>query len=412
MNEGVKAAALGRIAEEAGVTIAQAAAVARLLADGNTVPFIARYRKEVHGNLDEVRILKIQERVAYYGELEERRATILKSIEEQGKLTDELRAKIEKCMVKSALEDLYQPYKPKRRTRAMIARERGLEPLAEIIWTQGSESPDAAAAPFVDAAKEVPDVAAALAGARDICAERLADMAEARGLVRQAFATKAVVKSSVVTPKPTEPTKFEQYYDFEEKISEMPSHRFLAIRRGQTEGVLFMRLVVDAAPLVARLEEIAGVNPRSPLAEELRLAAADAYKRLIAPACELDATMEKKLASDRAAVEVFAENLRNLLLASPLGEKRVLAIDPGIRTGCKVAMLDATGKFLEHDVIFPMQRPNEAREPLDEVQAGGRRDWQWHGGTRDRDVRPRDAEAAGQKGDHGRFRVRVGRVRL
>ena len=276
MNDNVKAAALGRIAEEAGVTIAQAAAVARLLADGNTVPFIARYRKEVHGNLDEVRILKIQERVAYYGELEERRATILKSIEEQGKLTDELRAKIEKCMVKSALEDLYQPYKPKRRTRAMIARERGLEPLAEIIWTQGAESPDAAAAPFVDAAKEVPDVAAALAGARDICAERLADMAEARGLVRQAFATKAVVKSSVVTPKPTEPTKFEQYYDFEEKISEMPSHRFLAIRRGQTEGVLFMRLVVDAAPLVARLEEIAGVNPRSPLAEELRLAAADA----------------------------------------------------------------------------------------------------------------------------------------
>ena len=364
MNEGVKAAALGRIAEEAGVTIAQAAAVARLLADGNTVPFIARYRKEVHGNLDEVRILKIQERVAYYGELEERRATILKSIEEQGKLTDELRAKIEKCMVKSALEDLYQPYKPKRRTRAMIARERGLEPLAEIIWTQGIESPDAVAAPFVDAAKEVPDVAAALAGARDICAERLADMAEARGLVRQAFATKAVVKSSVVTPKPTEPTKFEQYYDFEEKISEMPSHRFLAIRRGQTEGVLFMRLVVDAAPLVARLEEIAGVNPRSPLAEELRLAAADAYKRLIAPACELDATMEKKLASDRAAVEVCAENLRNLLLASPLGEKRVLAIDPGIRTGCKVAMLDATGKFLEHDVIFPMQRPNEARETL------------------------------------------------
>ena len=180
------------------------------------------------------------------------------------------------------------------------------QPLADILWAQGTESPDAAATPFVDATKEVPDVAAALAGARDICAERLADMAEARGLVRQAFATKAVVKSSVVTPKPTEPTKFEQYYDFEENISEMPSHRFLAIRRGQTEGVLFMRLVVDAAPLVARLEEIAGVNPRSPLAEELRLAAADAYKRLIAPACELDATMEKKLASDRCSPRTCA----------------------------------------------------------------------------------------------------------
>ena len=364
MNEDTNAAVMLRIAAEVGVGASQVVAVARLLNDGNTVPFIARYRKEAHGNLDEVQILKIQERVAYYAELEDRRATILKSIEEQGKLTDELREKIEKCMVKSALEDLYQPYRPKRRTRAMVAREKGLEPLADIIWAQGSETPDAAASPFIDAEKDVPDVAAALAGARDICAERLADMAEVRGFVRQAFATKAVVKSSVVTPKPTEPTKFEQYYDFEENIAEMPSHRFLAIRRGQTEGVLFMRLVVDSAPLVARMEEIAGVNSRSPLADELRLAVADAYKRLVAPACELDATMDKKLASDRAAVEVFAENLRNLLLASPLGEKRVLAIDPGIRTGCKVAMLDATGKFLDNTVIYPMQNPSEARETI------------------------------------------------
>ena len=364
MNENTNAAVMVRIAAEVGVGASQVVAVARLLNDGNTVPFIARYRKEAHGNLDEVQILKIQERVAYYAELEDRRATILKSIEEQGKLTDELREKIEKCMVKSALEDLYQPYRPKRRTRAMVAREKGLEPLADIIWAQGSETPDAAAVPFIDAGKDVPDVAAALAGARDICAERLADMAEVRGFVRQAFATKAVVKSSVVTPKPTEPTKFEQYYDFEENIADMPSHRFLAIRRGQAEGVLFMRLVVDSTPLVARMEEIAGVNSRSPLADELRQAVADAYKRLVAPACELDATMDKKLASDRAAVEVFAENLRNLLLASPLGEKRVLAIDPGIRTGCKVAMLDATGKFLDNTVIYPTQNPSEARETI------------------------------------------------
>ena len=367
MDENMNAAVLVRIAAEVGVGASQVAAVARLLKDGNTVPFIARYRKEAHGNLDEVQILKIQERVAYYAELEERRAAILKSIDEQGKLTDELRERIEKCMVKSALEDLYLPYRPKRRTRAMIARERGLEPLADIIWAQGGEKPEAAAEGFVDASKEVPDAAAALAGARDICAERLADMAEVRGFVRQAFATKAVVKSSVVTPAPKEPTKFEQYYDFEESISEIPSHRFLAIRRGQAEGVLFMRLVVDAAPLIARIEEIAGVDPRSPLADELRQAAADAYKRLVAPACELDVTMEKKLASDRAAVEVFAENLRNLLLASPLGEKRVLAIDPGIRTGCKVAMLDATGKFLVNTVIYPMQRPDEARETIAKI---------------------------------------------
>ena len=278
MSEEINAATISRIAAEASVSGAQVMAVSKLLKDGNTVPFIARYRKEAHGNLDEVQILKIQERVAYYGELEERRATIIKSIDEQGKLTDDLRDKIEKCMVKSALEDLYQPYKPKRRTRAMIAREKGLEPLADLIWAQGSEHPETAAADFVDAAKGVEDAAAALAGARDICAERIADIADVRGLVRRAYATKAVVKSSVSLVKPpTEPTKFEQYYDFEEPIAEMPSHRYLAIRRGQTEGVLFMRLVVDSAPLIERIEEYAGVKPQSPLADELRLAAADAY---------------------------------------------------------------------------------------------------------------------------------------
>ena len=176
------------------------------------------------------------------------------------------------------------------------------------------------------------------------------------------------MKSSVSLVKPpTEPTKFEQYYDFEEPIAEMPSHRYLAIRRGQTEGVLFMRLVVDSAPLIERIEEYAGVKPQSPLADELRLAAADAYKRLVSPACELDVTMEKKQESDRGAVEVFAENLRNLLLASPLGEKRVLAIDPGIRTGCKVAMLDATGKFVGNTVIYPMQKPDESREIIAKI---------------------------------------------
>lgn len=357
----------GRIAAEVGVKEAQVAAVARLLGEGNTVPFIARYRKEAHGNLDEVQILKVQERIAYYTELKDRKAAILKSIEDQGKLTDDLRTRIEACMVKSSLEDLYQPYKPKRRTRAMIAREKGLEPLADIVWAQGTEKPLEAASAFVDATKGVEDETAALAGARDICAERIADMADVRGLVRRAYATKAVVKSSASLTKPNEPTKFEQYYDFEEPISEIPSHRFLAIRRGEAEGVLFVRLVVDSAPLVSRMEELAGVNPSSPLADELRAATADAYKRLVAPSCELDVMMEKKQASDRAAVEIFAENLRNLLLASPLGEKRVLAIDPGIRTGCKVAMLDATGKFLGNTVIYPMQKPDESREAIAKI---------------------------------------------
>ncbi len=338
---------LPRLSSELGIPGGQIAAVAKLLNDGNTIPFIARYRKEAHGNLDEVQISKIQERLAYYAELEDRRATILKSIDEQGKLTDELRAKIEACMQKNALEDLYQPYKPKRRTRAMIAKEKGLEPLADKIWNHE---------PYEGSADE-------LQGARDILAERIADMADVRGLVREAFAHKALVRSEVVTPAPTAPTKFEQYYDFQEPISEIPSHRFLAIRRGQKEGVLWVRLVVDRAPLVQRISDIIGAGAD----DNLHLAVEDAYKRLLAPSCELDATVEKKLEADRQAVEVFAENLRHLLLAAPLGEKKVLAIDPGIRTGCKVAMLDATGKFLVNTVIYPMQRTAEAQETLAKI---------------------------------------------
>ncbi len=338
---------LPRLSSELGIPGGQIAAVAKLLNDGNTIPFIARYRKEAHGNLDEVQISKIQERLAYYAELEDRRATILKSIDEQGKLTDELRAKIEACMQKNALEDLYQPYKPKRRTRAMIAKEKGLEPLADKIWNHE---------PYEGSADE-------LQGARDILAERIADMADVRGLVREAFAHKALVRSEVVTPAPTTPTKFEQYYDFQEPISEIPSHRFLAIRRGQKEGVLWVRLVVDRAPLVQRISDIIGAGAD----DNLHLAVEDAYKRLLAPSCELDATVEKKLEADRQAVEVFAENLRHLLLAAPLGEKKVLAIDPGIRTGCKVAMLDATGKFLVNTVIYPMQRTAEAQETLAKI---------------------------------------------
>jgi len=335
-----------RVAADAGTTVQQTAAVIRLLAEGNTVPFIARYRKEAHGNLDEVAILKIQERLAYWTELEERRTAILKSIDEQGKLTDDLKAKILACMRKAALEDLYQPYKPKRRTRAMIAKEKGLEPLADAIWN-GAALPDASEED--------------LQGARDILAERVADIADVRGLVREAYAREAVVKSEQALPKKEEPTKFEQYYDFEESIATIPSHRFLAIRRGQNEGVLWMRLVVDRAPLLARIAEILrreGVKGVG--SPHLETAIEDAFKRLLAPSCEIDVTVEKKLEADRAAVEVFAENLRHLLLAAPLGEKPVLAIDPGIRTGCKVAMMDATGKFMGNTVIYPMQHPEEA----------------------------------------------------
>ena len=339
---------LNRMVAEVGASSRQISAVEKLLAEGSTVPFIARYRKEAHGNLDEVAIGKIKDRLEYYTELESRKETILKSIDEQGKLTDELREKIAGCWQKSTLEDLYQPYKPKRRTRAQVAKEKGFEPLADSIWRGEA----------VEASEED------LQFARDILAERIADMAEIRGLVRQAFATKGVVKSEVASPKPTEPTKFEQYYDFEEPLSTIPSHRYLAIRRGQKEGVLWVKVTLDSKPVIedmlALVEKATGVKA----GEQLELAAEDAYKRLLAPSCEIDVTVDKKMAADRAAVEVFAENLRHLLLASPLGEKAVLAIDPGIRTGCKVAMIDATGKYLGKTVIFPQQKPEESAKTV------------------------------------------------
>ena len=347
------ASIIARIAAEVGVGPNQATAVSKLLAEGSTVPFIARYRKEAHGNLDEVQIGKIQDRIGYYTELEERKETILKSIDEQGKLTDDLREKIIGCWQKSALEDLYQPYKPKRRTRAQVAKEKGYEPLADKIWNgegfEGSEED--------------------LQYARDILAERIADIADVRGCVRTAFATKSVVKSEVASPKPTEPTKFEQYYDFSESIATIPSHRYLAIRRGQAEKVLWVKLELDAEPVVERMLEILaaaakGAQRGARGLEQIELAARDAYKRLLSPSCEIDVVVDKKMESDRAAVEVFAENLRHLLLASPLGEKAVLAIDPGIRTGCKVAMMDSTGKYLGKTVIFPMQKQLEAEKAI------------------------------------------------
>lgn len=346
---------LARIAAEVGVGVHQVTAVDKLLAEGSTVPFIARYRKEAHGNLDEVQIGKIQDRVKYYTELEERKETILKSIDEQGKLTDELREKIVGCFVKSRLEDLYQPYKPKRRTRAQVAKEKGYEPLADQIWN---------GEPFEGTDED-------LQYARDILAERIADTADVRGAVRQAFATHSKVKSEVATPKPTKPTKFEQYYEFEESIATIPSHRYLAIRRGQAEKVLWVHLELEKEPVISRILEILeglevrGILERNRLTRaQIELAAEDAYKRLLAPSCEIDVVVEKKMEADRAAVEVFAENLRHLLLASPLGSKAVLAIDPGIRTGCKVAMMDATGKYLGKTVIFPMQKQLEAEKAV------------------------------------------------
>lgn len=344
------------LAAELGLPRSSVAAVVALLLEGATVPFIARYRKEATGGLDEVQIRAIEERRTYLVELEERRASVLAEIDKQGKLSPTLEAKIRGASTKAELEDLYLPYKPKRRTRAIIAKERGLEPLADRMWAQLSEGdPAAEAAAFVDLAKEVPDVNAALAGARDICAERIAEQAEIRQRVRETMSTTGVLKVGKTKDFEDKPTKFDNYANHEEKLAAMPSHRFLAIRRGEAEGVLRAGLEIDVQALQSEIAALIKLRRESPWASELEKAIADAYRRLLATTVEVDVRVEAKMAADRAAVTVFAQNLRELLLAAPFGTKAVLGIDPGQRTGCKCAVVDATGKLLEHTTIYLVQ---------------------------------------------------------
>ena len=343
-------------------------AVVKLLAEGATVPFIARYRKEATGGMEDVAIVAVQERVVYVQDLYERRQVILKEIEKQGKLTDELRSSIESCTEKARLEDLYLPFKPKRRTRATIAKERGLEPLADRMWAQVDALPPASAAQaFVSEEKGVPSVDAALAGARDICAERVSDDADMRARVREAFASTGVVVVTKTKEHADAVTKFDIYSDFEESVKTMPSHRFLAIRRGEAEGVLRSQLRIDKDAVGDSLVLCAKVRKGDPWGDQLELAVRDALDRLIMPSVESDVRVERKLEADKAAVDVFAQNLRQLLLAAPLGTKTVLGIDPGQRTGCKIAVVDGTGKFLDHAVIYLVQGDQavaRARETL------------------------------------------------
>lgn len=342
-----------RIAEESQLPLAGVRAVIRLLSEGGTVPFIARYRKEQTGGLDELQIRGVEERGSYLTELDARRRSILSEIESQGKLTADLAAKIESCWVKSTLEDIYLPFKPKRRTRAMIARERGLDPLARLILTQsGTGSMEAVLAPFIDPTRNVPDAKSALAGARDIVAETIADRSDVRALVRDVFKRDGVLASKAVKGKSNQPTKFEDYYDFKEKARSIPSHRFLAIRRGTEEGVLRMSIDVDADAIGVRIATLANRKPASLFAGELAAAIEDSVGRLLCPSIESEVFAEMKLSADRDAVTVFAENLRRLLLAPALGRKVVIGVDPGQRTGCKCAVVDDTGKFVAHTVIY------------------------------------------------------------
>jgi uncharacterized protein len=354
-----------KITQELKLQTRQVAATAVLLEEGATVPFIARYRKERTGELDEVQITNIRDRLEQLAELDKRRASILSSLKERQLLTDELSAKIENAETLSALEDIYLPFRPKKRTKATIAKERGLEPLADLLWAQDASSdPESVAAPFVDAAKEIPDAAAALAGARDILAERISDDAEARAKLRTLYLTQGVLRSKVVAGKEEEGAKFKDYFDWNEPAATAPSHRILAVRRGETEGFLFSRLTPPEESALAILLGLF-VKGSSPASQQVRMAVEDCYKRLLGFAMEAEARLFYKKKADEEAIRVFADNLRELLLASPLGSKTVLAIDPGFRTGCKVAVLDRQGKLLYHDVIYPGKSQREQLEAVE-----------------------------------------------
>lgn len=341
-----------RIAAELGIAIQAVRAVIKLLAEGATVPFIARYRKELTGSLDEVAIRAIEEKHEYLLDLDQRRATILAAIEQQGKLTAELARAVAAATTKAALEDLYLPYKTKRRTRAQMARERGLEPLATRILAQpAAGDPSREAGAFVDAKKDVTDAAAALAGARDIVAEIIAERADLRAMVRDRFDREAVVESSAVPAKTKVPTKFEAYYDFSERAKTVPSHRYLAMVRGEEEGVLRVKVRIDDETMGREVGMRLGWKRNSPFADELREATLDSLKRLLLPSIESDVRGELKERSDVAAADVFAENVSKLLLAPPLGRKVVLGIDPGQRSGCKCVVVDDTGKLLRNALI-------------------------------------------------------------
>ena len=333
-----------------GIPVRQVKNTIELLEEGATIPFISRYRKEHTGSLDEVKITEIRDELNKLKELQKRQRYILKTIEEQGKLTDELKERIEKCLDPVELEDLYLPYKPKRKTRATVAREKGLEPLAKLIMKQSALRLEEEASRYLNEA--VDTVEDALQGARDIMAEWINENQRARKSVRHHFDRGAVIYSRVVKGKEEEGLKFSDYFDFYEPLKKCPGHRMLAMRRGEQEGILRLTVEPDSGRVLESLNRQFVKSP-SEAGAQVEEAVADAYKRLIQPSIENEYKALYKDRADAEAIQVFATNLRQLLLAAPLGEKRVLAIDPGFRTGCKVVCLDEYGNLLHNETIFP-----------------------------------------------------------
>lgn len=336
-----------------------------LLGEGSTIPFISRYRKEATGSLDEVQIAQVKALWTGYEELEKRRAAILKSIDEQDKLTPELRISIENCWQMNLLEDLYLPYRPKRRTRAGIAREKGLGPLAEIIFALDPRNCQELARPYLS--DKVQTAEEALAGARDIIAEQASEQAVLRQRLRRLYQEEGVISASVQKGKEEEGMKYSNYFDFSERIRTIPSHRLLAILRARSEGIISMKLEPDTDKAIEEVERTclpARISYSFPPGEsgslyQVKTAFADAYKRLIHPSVENEVINTNKEKADIESIKVFSSNLRQLLLAPPLGQKRMLAIDPGFRTGCKIVCLDAQGNLLHNDTIYPHPPQNE-----------------------------------------------------
>jgi len=355
-----------KIAVELNIAKRQVQATAALLDEGATVPFIARYRKEATGSLDEVAITSIRDRLEQLAELDGRRQAILRSLEERELLTDELKLQLDDAQTLATLEDLYLPFRPKRRTRATIARERGLEPLAQRLFTRGDVAPAGLdpvqeAAVFIDAERGVDTAEDALAGARDIIAEWISEDAQARSDLRELLLRRARFSSKVVAGKEEEGIKYRDYYDWEEPVKNAPSHRVLAMRRGEKEGFLTLRIAAPDEEALATLKA-RFVKDDTPAPDQVLQALEDGYQRLLFPSMETEVRLLTKARADEEAIRVFADNLRQLLLAPPLGEKNVLAIDPGFRTGCKVVCLDRQGKLLHTDTIYPHLSGKEAKE--------------------------------------------------
>lgn len=352
------------IAQRLNIQQKQVANTLKLLSDGATVPFISRYRKEMTGGLSEVDIQEIQLQFEKLTELEKRKESVLKSIEEQGKLTPELKKRIDGCMTLTEVEDIYLPFKPKRRTRAEVAREKGLEPLAKILMCQLNNDVESKALPFVKG--DVKDVDDALQGARDIIAEWVSENESARGRIRRLFSHEAIIQSKVVKGKEQEAEKFRDYFDMKEPIKRCSSHRLLAMRRGEAEGFLRVDISPDADSAVEKLNPLF-VKGTTEASRQVGVAVSDAYKRLIKPSIETEVAASMKEKADDEAIKVFSENLRQLLLSPPLGEKRVLAIDPGYRTGCKVVCLDAQGNLLHNETIYPHPPQNERSQAMSKI---------------------------------------------